>query len=88
MGTVVIEEEKNAINLEMQNEELKCLNVSAIFQSIHNRMSQPTKDEIQVFKKVTDNGARGYHAQGNKPKGERQGPNGFTHFWSATTKQN
>ena len=32
-------------------------------------------------------GVRGYYAQGNKPGGERQGPNNFTHLWSVRTKQ-
>ena len=33
-------------------------------------------------------GARGYYAQRNKPVGERQVPNDFTHMWSKRTKKN
>ena len=32
--------------------------------------------------------ARGYYAQWNKPGGERQVPNDFTHMWSIRTKEN
>ena len=32
-------------------------------------------------------GARGYYAQWNKPSGERQIPNDFTHLWSIRTKE-
>jgi len=32
-------------------------------------------------------GAGGYYAQLNKPSGEREIPNGFTHLWSIRTKE-
>ena len=48
-----------------------------------------------TIKKKTDpticnnmDGARGYYAQRNKPGGERQVPNDFTHMWSIRTKEN
>ena len=54
-----------------------------------------TMEYYSAIRKKTDpticnnmDGPRGYYAQLNKPGGERQVPNDFTHMWSIRTKEN
>ena len=54
---------------------------------IHNGVLFSNKKKTNPTICNNMDGARGYYIQGNKPGGERQVSNDFTHLWSIRTKQ-